>query len=328
MPSDRSFNVGRYEYSTYGGKFYRARIGERYAREITKSTYLKYYNQYHGSAPSGVRSRNNVKLAEGWRKQLWAKSSWNHSPWNNQGNRIQEHLRPLTINDRKPFYGRVQTEAGRTHGQWGAKLSNGKYKGAVFVLNGMQEWVKHLQIAKYQLVVQAEHFRITVGQRALRVFQLAFKYHKFYNEDSNWKELASYTRRKRMVTGTWFGSQKSKLYETGAMSNAFDYQPGNGGPITRISTKAPTTTRKRISVRDVIRGVPVKNRKTYTTNYVYAGIHNEGVPRGNKPGAKVPKRQFMGWSNYHVHHMDKIDTFAYEVADRYLFDSVFLTKKR
>lgn len=327
MPSNKSFEFGKYEYSTLGGKYYRAKIGESFAKEISKSTYLKYYSQYHGSTPKGTRTRTNVKLAEGWKKQLWAKSTWSQSPWNNYGRRIQPHLRPLTINDRTPFYGRIQTETGRSHGEWGAKLSNGKYKGAVFVLNGLQEWMKHLQIAKYQMTIQAEHFRITVGQRALRVFQLAFKYHKFYNEDSNWKELASYTRRKRMVAGTWFGSQKSKLYETGAMAGAFDYKPKMGN-MTQISTGTPSTTRKRMSVRDVVKGVPLKGRSTYTTNYVYAGIHNEGVPKGRKPGSKVPRRQFMGWSNYHLHHMDKIDTFAYEIADRYLFDSVFLTKKR
>ena len=325
MPSN-SFEIGRYEYSALGGKYYRAKIGETFAKEISKSTYQKYYRQYHGGTPKGVRTRTNLKLSEGWKKQLWSKSSWANSPWNNGGNRLQEHLRPLTISDKRDFYGRVQTEAGRTNSQWGAKLSNGKYKGTVFVLNGFQEWMKHLQIAKYQMTVQAEHFRITVGQRALRVFQLSFKYHKFYNEDSRWKELASYTRRKRIVAGTWFGSQKSKLYETGAMAGAFDYQQ-NVGNITRISTDTPTTVRKRMSVRDVIKGVPVKGRPTYTTNYIYAGIHNEGVPKGRKHGSKIPQRQFMGWSKSHSTVMDKIDTFAYEIADRFLFDSVFLTKK-
>ena len=328
MPSSKEFSVGKYEYSSLGGKYYRSKIGEDFSKEISKNTYLKYYRQYNGSTPKGTRSRTNVKLAERWRKQLWAESKWKSSPWNNQGNRIREHLRPLTINDRQPFYGRVRTEAGRTHGQWGAKLSSGRYKGAVFVLNGFPEWMKHLQIAKFRMPVLAEHFRIAVGQRALRVFQLSFKFHKFYNEDTRWKELASYTRRKRTVAGTWFGSQKSKLFETGAMSNAFEFTTGEGTHVTRVSTNKPNTTRKHMSVKDVMLGTPVKNRETYTTDYIYAGIHNENTPKGRKKGAKVPRRQFMGWNNLHVHSMDKIDMFAYEVADRYLFDSVFLTKMR
>ena len=104
-----------------------------------------------------------------------------------------------------------------------------------------------------------------------------------------------------------------------------DYTPSVAKTKSREELIASIT---RMSVRDVAKDVPLKGRSTYTTNYVYAGIHNEGVPKGRKPGSKVPRRQFMGWSNYHLHHMDKIDTFAYEIADRYLFDSVFLTKKR
>lgn len=327
MPSN-SFEIGRYEYSAFGGKYYRAKIGETFAKEISKSTYQKYYRQYHGGTPKGVRTRTNLKLSEGWKKQLWSKSSWGNSPWNNGGNRLQEHLRPLTISDKRDFYGRVRTEAGRTNSQWGAKLSNGKYKGTAFVLNGIEELLKHLQIAKYQMRVQAEHFRLAVGQRALRVFQLSFKYHKFYNEDTDWEKLASYTRRKRTVAGTWFGSHKSKLYETGSMSVAFDYKQKIGN-ATRISTSKPHTPRIKMSVRDVIRGVPLKRKIMYSRvdDPVYAGIHNEGVPKGRKPGSKIPQRQFMGWSKSHSNVMDKIDTFAYEVADRYLFDSVFLTKK-
>lgn len=325
MPSN-SFEIGRYEYSALGGKYYRAKIGETFTKEISKSTYQKYYRQYHGGTPKGVRTRTNLKLSEGWKKQLWSKSSWGNSPWNNGGNRLQEHLRPLTISDKRDFYGRVRTEAGRTNSQWGAKLSNGKYKGTAFVLNGIEELLKHLQIAKYQMRVQAEHFRLAVGQRALRVFQLSFKYHKFYNEDSAWKSLASYTRKKRIVTGTWYGEQKSKLFETGALSGSLTNKTG-GKLVSSVTTGDLTTKRTRISVGDVIRGVPVKGRATYTTNYIYAGIHNEGVPKGRKRGAAVPKRQFMGWSNLRSKQMDKIDTFAYEVADRYLFDSVFLTKK-
>ena len=323
--SNDKFQIGGYEYSKFGGEYYRSKVDDKtFTKKISKSTYQKYYRQYGGD----ISTRTNLKLSEGWKKQLWSKSSWINSPWNNEGNRLQERLRPLTISDKRDFYGRVRTEAGRTNSQWGAKLSNGKYKDSVFVLNGLQDLIKHLQIVKHQMTVQAEHFRITVGQRALRVFQLSFKYHKFYNEDTDWEKLASYTRRKRTVAGTWFGSHKSKLYETGSMSVAFDYKKKIGN-ATRISTSKPHTPRIKMSVRDVIRGVPLKRKIMYRrgNDPVYAGIHNEGVSKGRKPGSKIPQRQFMGWSKSHSNVMDKIDSFAYEIADRYLFDSVFMVKK-
>lgn len=327
MPNS-SFEYGNYEYSVFGGKFYRSKIGESFAKEISKNTYQKYYSQYHGKPAPTVTRGQTPKLSESFKRQLWSKSDFKGSPWNNGGRRIQPHLKPLTISDKRTNFSRIKIDSGLTHGKWGANLSNGKYKGTVFVFNNIQEWIVHLRIAKHQLPVQAENFRIVVGQRALRVFQLSFKYHKFYNENTAWKSLAPYTRNKRIVLGTWYGEQKSKLYETGALANSINYQTGGKGSMTRVFTDKARRKRTRISVTDVMRGVPVRNRQTYSTDYIYAGIHNEGVPKGRKKGDKVPQRQFMGWSNLHSKQMDKVDTFAYEIADRYLFDSVFLSKKR
>lgn len=324
MPS--KFSIGDYEYSTLGGKYYRSKIGQTFAKEISRSTYKKYLRQYSGTPGTARRVSPPPKLSESWKRQLFSKSQFGHSPWNNDGNRLHDHLKPLSISDKNTNYSRIKTDAGRTHSSWGAKLSNGKYKGSVFVLNGIQEWMTQLRIAKHQLSVQAENFRIVVGQRALRVFQLSFKYHKFYNEDTAWKALSPYTRAKRKLLGTWFGEQKSKLYETGALAGSLK-NAGESG-IMRITTGKATVHRTRISSKDIVRGIPVRNREKYTTDYVYAGIHNEGVPKGRKKLGKVPKRQFMGWSNLRSKSMDKVDSFAYEIADRYLFDSVFLDRKR
>lgn len=284
------------------------------------SLYNDYENKYLGKRgyqeaykrAHGVQRKS--PLSERLQKQLFSKSSWGNNPWvNKNGGHIQPHLKPLTLSSKDVQYRRIQLNTGRTNSLWGAKIRQGK--GVVTgVLNGFKEFIQHINIAKHMFTIQAENFRITVGQRALRIFEESFKYHKFYNEDTEWKPLASFTRKKRKWRGTWNGDQLSKLKEYGKLAGSL--QKVDSGPtLTKIFTKEVRVVRNSKSGR-------AKGR-----TFSYAGIHNEGVPKGNKWGDAVPKRQFMGWSRSNRNKMDKIDMFAYEIADRYLFDSVFLVKR-
>ncbi len=337
MPNN-DFEFKGYVYSQdRNGKFYRGKwygaISSFVKDEISEKAYQKAYKSVFRSNVEPAKNkttRTTYSLNEKWKKQLWSKSSFESYPWNNSGRQLDQRYRALTIDNKNPLFSRVEYGDGKKTGvkdKWGAvgKRKNGKPK--AFVLNGIKEWLRHLQIARYQLSKQAENFRVVVGQRALRVFQLSFKYHKFYNENTKWQALSSFTRRKRQISGTWFGKQKSKLFESGELSRSLSNLNSSGELISSVTTGKVRTNKMRISVYDVIRGVRTKDLGTYSFEGVYAGIHNEGVPKGRKPGGKIPKRQFMGWSNFRNGRMDKIDTFAYQIADSYLFDSVFMSKQ-
>lgn len=324
------------EYSSqFGGKkFYRDGF------EISQKEYEKAYRRVYGSSYSqryyvdqvkrnyGTRAKaKSPELSNRWKKQLWSRSEWKSKPWSAPKVKTRDWLKPLTLDKKTTSYRRIKTSYGNPKALWGAKLNQRPGAKNAFVLNGAKAWIQQIQMAQYMLRVQSEHFRIAVGQRALKIFQLSFKYHKFYNEGTGWPGLASYTMKKRMLTGTWRGSHASKLVETGALSSSLTNSSKDGSPTNAVITGPVNTKRVKISVWDVIRGVKKGNRGTYTTNYIYAGIHNEGVPKGRKRGGAIPKRQFMGWSSPHSLKMDKIDTFAYEIADRYLLDSVFMDRR-
>lgn len=341
---DDTFRVGRYEYSRLGDAYYRWKVGEiafgkKVQKEITEKVYQKQFEKYNKGAKTDRRTRTQYNLDTKWKKELWAKSEFKNSPWNTEGRQLHQRYRPLTINDKKPIYSRVFYDEGKranVKDKWASIGNRKNAKKVVYILNGTKEWLRHIQIAKYQMVKQAENFRVVVGQKALRVFQLSFKYHKFYNEDTQWRALAEYTRNKRIKRHTWFGEHKSKLYETGKLSLSLSNLDDSGNLISRVTTNKVTVNRTAQwgskGVRKTKRGKKLWNHRIekgadYSSTFSYAGIHNEGVPKGRKPGAKIPQRQFMGWSKLRSGKMDKVDTFAYKIADRYLFDSVFMVKQ-
>lgn len=299
---------------------YEGRTGPRKADEIWeqigRDKYESAWRRKQGiKKPPRVAKNPAARLSNKFGKALYGSDYLNkkNGPWN-RGNRLRQSLIPLALSSEKTHYRKIEVGKGKVSSLWGTKIGKGRGGHSMGVLNGFKEWRKQLQIARHRMSVQGEHFRITVGQRALRVFQLAFKYHKFYNEDTNWVALAPFTRKKRLWRGTWKGDHNSKLFEYGALAKSLtlDEKVGNS---TRVRTKRTASS-----------GYNKKNHSV-GIGIMLAGIHNEGVPKGNKWGKAVPQRQFMGWSKEHSASMDKIDRFAYEIADRYLFDGVFLTKK-
>ena len=303
MAKDNWFEYKGAEFDVINGRYYKATDynGSRPIWEkISKNTYLNYRKKAFGIKSS----RYSYKLPDKYKSLLYSKSD-GKNPWNN-GKMLRASLQSLAVSSKVPDYKRIVGDNFRTSSKWGMKVSQGK-GGSVSTLNGIQELLLHLKIAKYKLTVQAEHFRITVGQRALKVIELSFKYHKFYNEDTPWQDLAPFTKKKRLWRNTWKGDHKSKLFEYGSLSRAFRLEENISG-ITRI-----------INERKASYGRKAKGAHAYL-----AGIHNEGAPKGRKWGKAIPRRQFMGWTSNTS--MDKIDTFAFSIADRYLFDGVFLSK--
>ena len=303
MPNNDWFEYKGAEFDIIGGRYYRA-TDYNGSRPIWEKISKNTYNSYRKKAFGVKSSRYSYKLPDKYKKLLYHKSEWKNNPWNN-GKRLKASLQPLAVNSKIPDYKRITGDNFRTSSKWGMKISQGKGSSAS-VLNGIPELLLHLKIAKYKFAVQAEHFRITVGQRALKIIELSFKYHKFYNEDTPWQSLAPFTKKKRLWRNTWKGDHKSILFEYGALSRAFETT--NVGSMTRI-----------VNNRKASHGRRAKGANAYL-----AGIHNEGAPKGMKWGKAIPRRQFMGWTN--SNSMDKIDTFALSIADRYLFDSVFLSK--
>lgn len=300
--NDLKFTWGKFEYDKFGGVYYRRPVGGSRDdwKKIGKTTYTDAYKGANGTKTH----RYSYKLPDKYKSLLYSKSD-GKNPWNN-GKRLRASLQSLAVSSKAPDYKRIVGNNFRTSSKWGMKVSQGK-GGSVSTLNGIQELLLHLKIAKYKLTVQAEHFRITVGQRALKVIELSFKYHKFYNEDTPWQDLAPFTKKKRLWRNTWKGDHKSKLFEYGSLSRAFELRENISG-ITRIINERKASHSRR-----------AKGAHAYL-----AGIHNEGAPKGKKWGKAIPRRQFMGWTSNTS--MDKIDTFAFSVADRYLFDGVFLSK--
>lgn len=305
MPSNKfTLNGNEYEYSL--GRYYKN------GNYVNEAAFKRAWSRYYGQSFEGGKKKSTktvFRLSDHYKRQLWGKSEWAKNPWNSASNRIRSEFKPLTIDGKNPYFGRTNySPTSRTNAHWGATISKKDGSRNCAVFNNIEDCLRHIEIAKYQIGVQAEHFRVVVGQRALRIFQLSFEKHKFVNEDRPWQNLATYTMNKRRKAGTWHGVQKSKLYEYGNLSRSIKLN--NTGKKTRIKTIPITSTR---------------NKNGNAKAFSYAGIHNNGVPKGRKPGRAIPRRQFMGWTT--PRRMDKVDRFAYEIADRYLFDSVFLSKK-
>lgn len=194
----------------------------------------------------------------------------------------------------------------RVNELWGSNID----RGGVGILNGGQGLIRQLQIAQAQVMINAEHFRVLVGERAIQVFRNSFKYHKFYSAHSTpWHPLADFTIRKREKRGT--GSRI--LVEYRDLMDSFKLEK-NAEPITtRVST-------------DIVQPNEA-HHKRYAI--CYAGWHNEGEGTyGNGFGGRSPKqyikRQFMGHSTY---LNPVVDPFLKKMMKTYLFDAVFKVPK-
>lgn len=193
--------------------------------------------------------------------------------------------------------------------KWLIDINRGKRGSGGGELTPMQ-WVRHLQIALYQVNIQAENFRIMVGKRALKVFQDSFREQKFYsNKGRKWPSLSSYTLQKRAKRGT--GSRI--LREYGDLLNSIKVEDNAGVMTTRVYT-------------DI---VPANASHHKKHSICYAGYHNEGKGRygaarnGHTPKPYV-KRKFMG----HSSHLNPLtDAWLRKMMKQYLFDSVFQVKK-
>ena len=193
--------------------------------------------------------------------------------------------------------------------RWGANINSNK-GGTGCVLIGTKEWVRHLQITLHALYINAERFRVLVGNRAIKVFQNSFKYQQFYSSRTHrWKPLSEYTLKKRARRGT--GTKILKEY--GDLMASIKLDENAGVMTTRVYT-------------DI---VPANASHHKKHSICYAGYHNEGKGtygsawNGHKPKPYI-KRQFMG----HSSHLNPItDSFLRKMMKMYLFDSVFLVKK-
>lgn len=313
----KTFKSGKYvyRYDPTMGQYYRI-LAKYYSKNklnsgldnrwknIQKRAYLTAYNKKYNPKTS--------LLSDKWKKQLYKSSDWKNKPWiNKNGGRLLDVYKPLMLSSKGVSYSRIKINGKRRNDYWGAKIGQGKGSTGVYVFKSFFELQQHLMLAQHLLAVQAENFRVVVGRRALRIFELSFKYHKFYNEGKSWKNLASYTQKKRKWKKTWHGVHASKLNEYGKLAESLKIES--------------TPQRTRIYTEKIRIKRPDSKKGWRTVNMAYAGIHNEGVPRGNKWGKAIPQRQFMGWDS--AGSLDKVDKFAYSIADRYLFDSVFLVKK-
>ena len=287
----------------------------------SRSETEKYYKYINGSGNKSAKAPSKLMKVEPRFKKYFGPST----RLTGANGRIASWARPLSLKGgSNPVYGwdrvRYVGENGRlgkdSSGRlWGANLNKLNKKdigksgiGAGAVLNGSREWIRQIRISMHQLTINAEYFRIAVGNRAIKVFQDSIKYQQFWSSNGKrWAALSSYTLKKRAKRHT--GNHILKEY--GDLYNSIKLNPTASKGLTRIYT-------------DVV-NANVSHHKTHSI--CYAGYHNDPRPGdtyGNGFGTKRPKkyirRQFIGFS-------DKIDSFAFSIMKRYLFDSVFLIRK-
>lgn len=252
----------------------------------TTSRYGKYFS--HGTKFSSGKSRH---LAA-WAKPLTLRGGANPNYNWSRG-------------EFKGLDGKIKRGSSKV--RWGANINSNT---PATVLVGTKQWIRQLQISIHALHIQAEHFRIVVGQRAIKVFQNSFKYQQFYSSRTQrWRPLSAYTLKKRAARGT--GNRILKEY--GDLYNSIKIDENAGPMTTRVYT-------------DI---VPANAGHHKRHSICYAGYHNEGKGtygsgwNGHKPKPYI-RRQFMG----HSSHLDPYrDSFMKKMMKMYLFDSVFLIKK-
>lgn len=320
--SDISYKIGNnnYIYDSLSGKWFIEGSGafvrnHSTLAQLENATGLK--NQ--SGKKSRIRSYNNIRkqtitrLERSYGKFFSSKSV----EFTGKGGHIKHWAKPLTLrgganpnyNWSRPQYRGANDKKirGSSTSLWGSNINS---NAPATVLVGTKQWIKQLRISIHALYIQSEHFRIAVGQRAIKVFQNSFKYQQFYsNRTQRWKPLSAYTLKKRAARrkGNRILKEYDDLYDS----------------IKIEDNAMPMTTRV---YTEVVPANPSHHKKH---SICYAGYHNEGRGtygrgwNGHKPKPYV-KRQFMG----HSSHLDPyIDSFLRKIMKMYLFDSVFLVKK-
>lgn len=270
---------------------------------------IKQYNRYiNGGGRSRVSS-----VPKKYSKYFSSKTNFTSG----RGGHLASWAKPMTLRGgANPNYnwsraqfagpnGKIMNDSSKA--RWGANINAGA---PATVLVGTKQWIRQLQISIHALYVQSEHFRIVVGQRAIKVFQNSFKDQQFYSSRTQrWKPLSTYTLKKRASRGTGNGILK----EYGDLYNSIKIDENAKPMTTRVYT-------------DVVPANAAHHKKH---SICYAGYHNEGRGtygrgwNGHKPKPYI-KRQFMG----HSSHLNPYkDSFLRKMMKMYLFDSVFLVKK-
>lgn len=292
-PSKFSTTLGTLYYDGKKATSYRIKQYNRYIRgggRSRVSSVSKQYGKYFSS-------KTNFTSGRGGHLASWAKPMTLRGGANPNYNWSRAQFRGAN--------GKIINGSSKT--RWGANINSSS---PATILVGTKQWIRQLQISIHALYVQSEHFRIVVGQRAIKVFQNSFKYQQFYsNRTQRWKPLAPYTLKKRASRGT--GNRILKEY--GDLYNSIKIDENAKPMTTRVYT-------------DV---VPANAAHHKRHSICYAGYHNEGRGtygrgwNGHKPKPYI-RRQFMG----HSSHLNPYkDSFLRKMMKMYLFDSVFLVKK-
>lgn len=274
---------------------------ERTIRDVPKN-YTKLF-------PKKAPLKNEQGVLRGWARPLTLKGGADPD----YGFRKLTYYKPgVIINGKK----KIDFSPG---GRYGADLNQlnkkdiGKTKiGKGYVIDGSEGWIRHLRIVIHQVTLNAEHFRIAVGYRAMKVFQDSFRYRKFHSAGSTkWAPLSKFTLKKRKKRGT--ANKGGILEEYGDLRKSIDINEnytGNttSGKVTRIYTKQVEANANHYKKRTLC----------------YAGLHNNPQPgetygRWGNPPKPYIQRQFMGHSTY-------IEAFALSKMKTYLFDDVFLVR--
>lgn len=309
----RKFNLDRYTIDESTGRWYNQEVGNW----VTNPNTLRRIYQATGTTPPKRERARTIKPVTARQAKLNAASKFSRFFTRGTNFSLNGHVssryKAMTLSKGSISYGRVEyiNESGKlvktkVNDRWAADASKGqKLSGSVCVINGTKDWVRQILITRHQLHVQAEHFRIIVGQRAQKVFQLSFRYHRFYSDGaSNWKKLAPYTIKKRQKRGT--GDRV--LVEYGDLQKSIKIKSRSKGHTTSVYTdivKANTSHYKKHSI-------------------CYGGLHNEGKGYHGPSGTPYSRRQFLGHST-HLNPMT--DSFLRRMMKQYLFDSVWLVKK-
>lgn len=292
-PNKFSTSLGTLYYDGKRATSYRIKQYNRYINGGARSRVSSVSKQYGKYFSSGTRfSTGKGGHLDAWAKPLTLKGGTN----------------PNYNWSRAQFRGpNGKLMSGSSTARWGANINS---KGPATVLYGTKQWIRQIQISLHALYVNAENFRIVVGQRAIKVFQNSFKYQQFYSSRTQrWKPLSAWTLKKR----AWRGTGSRILKEYGDLYNSIKIDESAGPMTTRVYT-------------DI---VPANAGHHKKHSICYAGYHNEGKGtygsgwNGHKPKPYI-RRQFMG----HSSHLDPYkDSFMKKMMKMYLFDSVFLIKK-
>lgn len=320
----KKFDPNKYDLSQFKlGKDGSLEFREGFYRGTATPEQVRWYNQATGKTVSNKKAssytRTKLAVPEKYSK-LFGKST----NLKGAGGQLRGWSRTLALSGgSNPEYGFRRLKYNlpdgskfQPSGRYGADLNQLNKKnigktnvGKGYIINGSKAWLNHLRIVTHQVTIKAEHFRIAVGHRAIKVFQDSFKLQKFNSAGSyKWAPLSSFTKRKRLKRRT--GSRILKEY--GDLYNSIkidENHSSQNGRVTRIYTDKVSAN--------------VNHYKKHTI--CYAGLHNSPKPgetygRWGNPPKPYIQRQFMG-------HSELIDTFAASVSKRFLFDDVFLIRQ-